>query len=69
MGNHGPVLCSFGIEPKMSSWIFPSLVWIPKVQKYPSKQRYIAGFAKCSMNPLFKLLSSVISAVKTGLQS
>ena len=33
------------------------------------KQRYIAGSAKCSTKPLSKLLTCILSAVKTGLQS
>ena len=33
------------------------------------KQRYIAGSAKCSMEPLSKLLTCILSAVKIGLQS
>ena len=33
------------------------------------KQRYIAGSAKCSSKPISKLLTCILSAVKTGLQS
>ena len=33
------------------------------------KQRYIAGSAKCSTEPLSKLLTCILSAVKIGLQS
>ena len=33
------------------------------------KQLYNAGSAKCSMKPPSKLLTSILSAVKTGLQS
>ena len=33
------------------------------------KQRYNAGFAKSSRKPFFKSLTSVLSAVITGLQS
>jgi len=46
-----------------------SLYWIPKLYKCSFKQRYIAGSAKCSTKPLFKLLTCILSAVKTGLQS
>jgi hypothetical protein len=42
---------------------------IPKLLKCPFKQRYIARSAKCSTKPLSKLLTCILSAVKTGLQS
>jgi hypothetical protein len=47
----------------------PSLYWIPKLHKCPFKQRYIAGSAKYSTKTLSKLLTCILSAVKTGLQS
>ena len=47
----------------------PSLYWIPKLHKCPFKQRYIAGSAKCSTKPLSKLLTCILSAVKTRLQN
>ena len=46
-----------------------SLYWIPKLHKCPFKQRYISGSAKCSTKPLSKLLTCILSAVKTGFQS
>jgi hypothetical protein len=48
---------------------FQPLYWIPKLHKCPFKQRYIAGIAKCSSKPLSKLLTCLLLAVKTGLQS
>ena len=42
---------------------------IPKLHQWPFKQRYSAGSAKCSTKPLSKLLTCILSAVKTGLQS
>jgi hypothetical protein len=45
------------------------LYWIPKLHKWPFKQRYIAGSAKCSTIPLSKLLTCILSMVKSGLQS
>ena len=47
----------------------PSLYWILKLHKCLFKQRYIAGSAKCSTKPFSKLLTCILSAVKTGLQS
>ena len=56
-------------QPKMKNLDLPSLYWIPKLHKCPFKQRYIAGSAKCSTKPLSKLLTCILSAVKTVLQS
>ena len=69
LDNHRFVLCSFGISTKDEELDLPSLYWIPKLHNYPFKQRYIGGFAKCSTKPLSKLLTCILSAVKTGLQS
>jgi hypothetical protein len=69
LDNHWFVLCSFGISTKDEELDLPSLYWIPKLHKCPFKQRYIAGSAKCSLKPLSKLLTCILSAVKTGLQS
>jgi hypothetical protein len=69
LNNHRSVLYSFGISTKDEELDLPSLYWIPKLHKCPFKQRYISGFAKCSTKPLSKLLTCILSAVKTGLQS
>ena len=69
LDNHRSVLCSFGISTKDDELDLPSLYWIPKLHKCPFKQRYIAGSAKCSTKPLSKLLTCILSTVKTGLQS
>ena len=69
LDNHRSVLCSIGISTKDEELDQPSLYWIPKLHKCPFKQRYIAGSAKCSTNHLSKLLTCILSAVETGLQS
>ena len=69
LDNHRSVLCSFGISTKDEELDLPSLYWIPKLHKCPYKQRYIAESSKCSTKPLSKLLSSMLSAIKDGLQS
>ena len=46
-----------------------TLYWIPKIHERPFKQRYIAGSAKFSTKPLSKLLTCILLAVKTELQS
>ena len=55
-------------QSKMKNWIYHHH-WIPKLHKCPFKQRYIAGPAKCSTKPLSKLLTCILSVVKTWLQS
>ena len=69
LDTHRSVLCSFGISTKDEELDLPSLYWIPKLHKCPFKKLYIAGSAKCSTKPLFKLLTCILSAAKTGLQS
>jgi hypothetical protein len=69
LDNHRSVLCSFAISTKDEELNLPSLYWIPKLHQCHFKQRYIAGSAKCSWKPLSKLLTCILSAVKTGLQS
>ena len=69
LDNHRSVLCSFGISTKDEELDLSSLYWIPKLHKCPVKHRYITGSAKCSTKPLSKLLTCILSAVKTGLQS
>jgi hypothetical protein len=63
------VLYSFGISTKDEELDRPSLYWISKLRNCPFKQGYIVGSAKCSTKPLTKLLTCILSAVKTGLQS
>ena len=69
LDNHRSVLCSFGISTKDEELNLPLLYWIPKLHKWPFKQRYIAVSDKCSMKPLSKLLTCILSAVKIELQS
>ena len=69
LDKHRSVLCSVGISTKDEELDLPSLYWIPKLHKCPFKQRYTDGSVKCSTKPLSKLLTSILSAVKTGLQN
>ena len=69
LDNHRSVLCSFGISTKDEELDLPSIYWIPKLHRCPFKQRYIAGSAKCTTKPLFKLLTCILSAVQTEIQS
>ena len=69
LDNHWSVLCSFGISTKDKEPDIPSLYWIPKLYKPLHKHLYIASSSKCSTKPLSKLLTCILSAVKTSLQS
>jgi hypothetical protein len=69
LDNHRSVVCSFGISTKDEELDLPSLYCKSKLQKCPFKQRYIAGSAKCSTKPLSKLLTCILSAINTELQS
>ena len=66
--NHRSVLSSFGIQTREEDLDLPSLYWITKLHKNPYKQRYIAGSAKCSTKTLSQILTSLLSAIKEGLQ-
>ena len=59
----------FGISTKDQELNLSSLYWIPKSHKCHFKKLYIAGSTKCSTKPLSKLLTCILSAVKTGFQS
>ncbi len=67
--NHKSVLSSFNVSLVDDDCELPSMHWIPKLHKNPYKQRYIAGSAKCTTKPLSKLLISILTTVKKGLQS
>jgi hypothetical protein len=67
--NHTSVLHSFGISIKDEERDLPSLNCIPKLHKFPYKQCYTAGSAKCFTKPLLKTLTYIISAVKIYIQS
>jgi len=69
LDNHRSVLCFFGISTKDEELNLPSLYWVPKLHKCPFKLHYIAGSAKYSTKPISKLLTCILLAVKTGLQS
>ena len=66
--NHRSVLCSFAISTKDEELDLPSLYWITLLHKCPSNSVILLG-AKCPTKPLSKLLTGILSAVKTGLQS
>jgi hypothetical protein len=46
----------------------PYFYWNRKLNKNPSKQRYIAGSSKFSTNPIYLLLTKLLTAIKDSLQ-
>ena len=54
----------------MKNWIYRhSTGFLNYTNLCPYNQPYIDGSAKCSTNPLSKLLTCILSAAKPGLQS
>ena len=68
LANHHSVLSSFAIDNFGKDTDLPLLYWIPKLHKDPYKQRFIAGSSSCSTKPLSKLLTSILTTIKDGLQ-
>jgi len=69
LSNHKTIFSSFGLSIKDDYVDLPSLYWMYKQNEFPPKARYISGSAKCSTKSLSKLLTTVLSAVKDGLQT
>ena len=61
-------MSSFAIDTVGKDTDLPLLYWIPKLHKDPYKQRFIAGSSSCSTKPLSKLLTSILTTIKDGLQ-
>jgi hypothetical protein len=67
VANHTSFMTPQGINITGEDCDLPSLYWIPKLHKYPNKQRFIAGSAKCSTKKLSQLLTIILSKIKEGL--
>jgi hypothetical protein len=57
---------SFGIKDEEFDIL--SQCWIPKPHQWPYKQCYIAASVRCSTKPDFKLLTYILSVVKTSIK-
>ena len=44
------------------------MYWLPKLHKFPFKQRFIAGSSSCSTKELSKILALILTKIKAGLQ-
>ena len=67
--NHRFVLFPLEFQPKRKNWIYHHSTGFLNYTSVLSNSGYIAGSAKCSTKPLSKLLTCILSGVKTGLQS
>ena len=71
LDNHQLVLLSFAMNNKTEGESVPSLYWIPKLHENPYnmyKERYKTGSSKCSTKPISKILTSIFTTMKEGLQ-
>ena len=68
ISNHTSFMASCNINMSSEDYNLPSLYWIPKLHKYPNKQRFIAGSSKCSTKKLSKLLTVILTKIKEGIQ-
>ena len=68
LANRRSVLSSFNIDTVCIDPDLPLLYWIPKLHKDHYKQRIIAGSSSCYTKPLSKLLTSILTTIKEGLQ-
>ena len=67
--NHKSVISAFGINIDQQNQDVSKSYWIPKLHKHPYEQSFIVGSAKCSTKGLSHLLTTLLAAVKNGLQS
>ena len=66
--NHASFMTSCNINLSEEDRNLPSLYWIPKLHKYPNKQRFIAGSSNCTTKKLSKLLTIILTKIKEGVQ-
>ena len=59
---------SLGIELSEADKSLPYLFWTPKLHKSPVKHRFIAGPSKCTTKELSRLLTKILTVIKTGLE-
>ena len=68
LANHASVLQSFRLPIDDKNTNLPCLNWVPKLHKNPYKQRLISGSSSCSTKPVSKLLTTILTTIKSGLQ-
>ena len=47
----------------------PYLYWTSKLHKSPVKHRFIAGYSKCTIKELSRLLTKILTVIKTELEN
>ena len=65
---HDTFMKSLGIETSHNDKRLPYLYWNPKLHKSPVKHRFIAGSNKCNTKQLSRLLTKILTVIKTGQQ-
>jgi hypothetical protein len=65
--NHLSFFNTFNIPKNQDQFDLPWLYWIPKLHKKPYKQRCVAGFSKCSTEPLSLFPTKLLTAIKESL--
>ena len=65
VNTHDTFMRSLGIELSDDDKRLPYLYWAPKLHKSPVKYRFIAGSSKCTTKQLPRLLTKILTAIKT----
>ena len=68
VNTHDTFMKSLGIELSDDDKKLPYLYWTPKLHKSPVKHRFIAGSSKCTTKELSRLLTKILTVIKTGLE-
>ena len=66
VNTHNTFMKSLGIELSDDDKKLPYLT-LPKLHKSPVKHRFIAGSSKCTTKELSRLLTKILTVIKTGL--
>ena len=68
--NHTKKLGSdFGLKVKEVNQCLPSIYWLPKMHKNPSKARFIIAASKCTVKPLSKAVTSIFKLFYTQIET
>ena len=68
VNTHDTFMTSLGIELSDNDKGLPYLYWTPKLHKSPVKHCVIAGSSKCTTKQLSRLLTKILTVIKTGLK-
>ena len=60
---------TFNISLKNDDKCLPSIYWLPKLHKKPTKSRFIIAAPKCSMKPLSKAITKILKLMYTQIEN